>query len=120
MVRIRMARFGRPHRPFYRISAVDSRVKRDGAVIEQLGWYDPMSKDPTKTLVLHADRIKHWLSVGAQPSDTVRDMLAKNKMIDEAAWKEAIAERIEARKKGAEKKAAAAAAGAAKKDEKKA
>lgn len=112
-----MARLGRPHRPFYRINAVDSRVKRDGSVIETLGWYDPMSKDPAKTLELDAPRIKYWLSVGAQPSETVMDFLAKQNLVDAAKWQAHRAERVEAKKKNAEKRAAAAA-GAKKEDAK--
>lgn len=117
MVRIRMARSGRPHRPFYRISAVDSRVKRDGSVIEQLGWYDPMAKGSEKKLELNTDRLKYWLSVGAQPSDTVRDMLAKVSLVDAGQIQAERDERIAAKKKAAEKKAAA---GAGKAEEKKA
>lgn len=114
-----MARIGRPHKPFYRINAVDSRVKRDGSVIETLGWYDPMCGDAAKTLSLNHERIKYWLGKGAQPSDTVKDFLAKNNIVDGEKHKAAIAERIEARKKGQEKRAAIAAAGG-KKEEKKA
>lgn len=119
MVRIRMARLGRPHRPFYRINAVDSRVKRDGKVIETLGWYDPMSQDPTKTLHLNSERIKYWIGKGAQPSDTVADFLAKNNVIDAAKHSAEVADRNARRKASAEKRAALAAAGG-KKDEKKA
>ncbi len=86
MVRIRMQRFGRRHRPFYRINAIDKRTRRDGKVIENLGWYDPVAKDPEKQLFLKEDRIKHWLSVGAQPSETVRDFLARAELIDVQAW----------------------------------
>ena len=57
---------------------MDSRSPRDGRVIEELGWYDPNSKDADKQISLHRERIEYWLSVGAQPSDTVRDMLIKN------------------------------------------
>lgn len=101
-----MSRSGRPHRPFYRISAVDSRVKRDGAVIEQLGWYDPMVKDG-KAFELKVDRLKHWISVGAQPSDTVNDLLAKQGVIDAAPVKARREARAVASKAGAEKRAAA-------------
>jgi len=109
VVRIRMSRIGRPHRPFYRISAVDSRVKRDGVVLESLGWYNPVAAKGEKDIELKIDRIKHWLSVGAQPSDTVRDMLAKNNVLNQDAWKAQVAERADASKKGAEKRAAIAA-----------
>lgn len=86
MVRIRMQRLGRRNRPFYRINAVDKRVRRDGKVIENLGWYDPIASDESKQLSLNHDRIKYWLSVGAQPSDTVRDFLAKANLVDVAKW----------------------------------
>lgn len=86
MVRIRMQRLGRRNRPFYRINAIDKRTRRNGKVIENLGWYDPITKDESKQLFLHGDRIKYWLSVGAQPSDTVRDFLAKADLIDTTEW----------------------------------
>lgn len=118
MVKLRMSRLGRPHRPFFRINAVDSRVKRDGCVIEQLGWYNPMAQGGEKVHELNSDRIKYWLSVGAQPTDTVRDMLAKLSLVDAGKIKAERDLRIEAKKKNAEKKAAAAAAGGDKKDKK--
>lgn len=106
MVKLRMARLGRPHRPFYRISAVDSRVKRDGVVLEQLGWYDPMAGGGSKPSELNVERIKYWLSVGAQPTPTVRNMLATAGVIDAEKVKAAHAKRVEARKKAAAIKAA--------------
>jgi small subunit ribosomal protein S16 len=69
VVRIRMKRIGRKHRPCYRIVAIDSRQPRDGRVIEELGTYDPMIPDTDKRVVLKPDRVKYWLSVGAQPSE---------------------------------------------------
>lgn len=81
MVRIRMQRLGRTHRPFYRIAAAEKRVKRNGKVLENLGWYNPVEKDPEKQLKLEAERIKYWLSVGAQPSDTVMDILGKQELL---------------------------------------
>jgi small subunit ribosomal protein S16 len=87
MVRLRMTRMGRSHRPFYRINAVDKRTQRDGKVLENLGWYNPVEKDPTKQISLKADRIKEWLGKGAQPSDTVGDLLAQHDLIDAEAWK---------------------------------
>ena len=68
---------GRTHRSFFRVSAMDSRSPRDGRVIEELGWYDPNAKNPDKQLSLKRERIEYWLSVGAQPSETVRDLLVK-------------------------------------------
>ncbi len=56
---------------------MDSRNPRDGRVIEELGWYDPHGKDPESQLSLNRERIEYWLSVGAQPSDTVRELLKR-------------------------------------------
>ncbi len=56
---------------------MDQRAARDSQVIEQLGFYDPIEKDTAKAVKLNEDRIKYWLSVGAQPSDTVRSLLKK-------------------------------------------
>jgi len=66
---------GRTHRSFFRLSAMDSRSPRDGRVIEELGWYDPHAKTSDKQVSINRERVEHWLSVGAQPSETVRDML---------------------------------------------
>ena len=74
-VRIRMRLHGRKHRPFFRICVFDERTRRDGAEIELLGHYDPLDPQPGKAFVLNEERAKHWLSVGAQPSETVATML---------------------------------------------
>lgn len=114
MVRLRLKRMGRRHRPFYRLNAIEKRSQRDGRVLEQLGWYDPMAADADKQIELKGDRIKHWLSVGAQPSDTVNDLLARAGLIDAAKWKaERDARVAKRRQKLAEEKAAAAATPAA-------
>ncbi len=76
-VRLRLKRMGRTHRSFFRVSAMDSRCPRDGRVIENLGWYDPCAKNSDEEVSLKRERIEYWLSVGAQPSDTVRDLLKK-------------------------------------------
>jgi len=76
-VRIRMKRLGRRHRPFYRICAVDARRPRDGRVLEELGTYDPMIADVDARALLNGERIQHWLSVGAQPSDKVKVLIEK-------------------------------------------
>ncbi len=89
MVRIRMQRLGRTHRPFYRINAIDQRTRRNGRVLEALGHYDPMVKDEDKQIVLKVDKIKAWLAKGAQPSDTVRDMLGREGLLEgemKAKW----------------------------------
>ena len=80
-VKLRLKRFGRRHKSFFRVNAIDSRSSRDGRVIEELGWYDPNAKDPEKQVKLNAERLKYWLSVGAQPSDTVNDLLKKNGIV---------------------------------------
>lgn len=74
-VRLRLKRFGRTHRSVYRLSAMDSRRPRDGRVLEELGFYDPQHKDASQQLRLNVERIRYWLSVGAIPSDTVRNLL---------------------------------------------
>ena len=77
MVRVRLKRFGRTHGPFYRLHASDKRAPRDGRVIEQLGWYDPIAKNPDHQVKLNAERIDYWLSVGAQPSRTAANLMKK-------------------------------------------
>ena len=69
MVRIRLARFGRKKRPFYRIVVTDSRKRRDSGWIESIGYYNPLT-DP-KTIEIDMDRLNYWLGVGAQMSDRV-------------------------------------------------
>ena len=69
MVRIRLTRMGAKKRPFYRVVVADARSPRDGRFIEQLGYYNPMTKP--KTLELKLDRVDYWLGVGASPSETV-------------------------------------------------
>lgn len=76
-VRIRMKKMGRKHQPFYRICAMDARAPRDGTVIEELGYYDPMVKETDARAILKGDRISYWLSVGAQPSDKVKVLIKK-------------------------------------------
>ncbi|WP_260484004.1 30S ribosomal protein S16 [Sphingomicrobium flavum] len=71
-VAIRLARGGAKKRPYYRIVVADSRRSRDGKFIERVGSYNPLlSKDDPERVKLDQDRIRHWLSVGAQPSDRV-------------------------------------------------
>ena len=56
---------------------MESRNPRDGRVIEELGWYDPDARDPDQAVELNRERIEYWLSVGAKPTETVRDLLRK-------------------------------------------
>ena len=118
MVRIRLKRLGRRHRPFYRINAIEKRNQRDGVVLENLGWYDPMARDTDKQLSLKVERIKHWLSQGAQPSDTMNDILAQEGIINADAWQAKRTRRVEKKiKKIAEKRTADAAAAASSSDD---
>ena len=78
-VKLRLKRLGRSHRSFFRIAAVDSRNPRDGAVIEELGWYDPSAKEADKQLSLDLERAEHWLKVGAQPTQTVRSLIERRR-----------------------------------------
>ena len=71
-VAIRLSRGGAKKRPYYKIVVADSRTARDGRFIERIGSYDPMlPKDSPERVKLDADRARHWLSVGAKPSDRV-------------------------------------------------
>ena len=83
MVRIRLKRMGRRHRPFYRVVAADSRAPRDGRHIEVLGFYDPMTEPMTVDLKM--ERINHWIGNGAQPSETVSRLMKKFGSAEEAA-----------------------------------
>ncbi|HJT35121.1 MAG TPA: 30S ribosomal protein S16 [Pirellulales bacterium] len=76
-VKIRMKMMGRKHRPFFRICATDSRSPRDGKVLEELGTYDPMIADTDARVTLNNERLKYWLSVGAQPSQNVKVFIKK-------------------------------------------
>jgi small subunit ribosomal protein S16 len=112
-----MQRLGRKNLPFYRINAVEKKTRRNGPVIEALGYFDPLANDPAKQVHINEERIKFWISKGAQPSDTVRDFLAKRGIGDLKAWE---ADRAHDRKVVEDQKAKAAAAPAEeKKGEKK-
>ena len=80
-VRIRLKRVGRRQRPGYRVAAVDSRRARDSRVLEELGSYDPINAEEDRQVVLKRERIEYWLSVGAQPSETVRRLLEKRGIV---------------------------------------
>ena len=76
-VSIRLRREGALNRPYYKVVVADSRSPRDGKFIEIIGTYDPKKTENNSTLKL--DRIEHWISKGAQPSDTVRSLIKKNR-----------------------------------------
>ena len=79
-VKLRLTRMGSKKAPFYRIVATDSRKARDGQYLEQVGIYDP-TKEPA-VVKIDAEVAKKWISNGAQPTDTVRDLLRKQGIID--------------------------------------
>ncbi len=75
-MKIRLARGGSKKRPHYSIVATDSRMPRDGRFLEKVGVYDPMlAKDDEKRVVMNIERIKHWIGLGAQPTDRVARFL---------------------------------------------
>jgi small subunit ribosomal protein S16 len=82
-VTIRLTRAGSKKVPFYRVVAADHRSPRDGRFIEQLGVYDPL-RDPVEFRV-DEQRLSHWLSVGAVPSETVGQLLRRQKQAAAAA-----------------------------------
>jgi len=75
MVKIRLQRVGRKKKPSYRVVVADSRAPRGGAFIEIIGHYDPLT-DPA-TVVIHEDKALKWLRQGAQPTQTVANLLSK-------------------------------------------
>ncbi len=76
MLAIRLTRMGAKKKPFYRIIVTEKRSKRDGRFIENLGYYDPCSKPAN--IKLNSERVNYWIERGAQPTDTVRNMLKSN------------------------------------------
>ena len=77
-VKIRFKRMGAKKAPFYRIVVADSRSPRNGAFIEELGYYNPATKETQ----IEADKAKDWVGNGAQPTETVRSLFKKNGIID--------------------------------------
>lgn len=75
-VKIRLRRMGAKKAPFYRVVVADSRFPRDGRFIEEVGYYDPM-KEPAE-IKLDEEKIQKWIKNGAQPTDTVKALLAKS------------------------------------------
>src|ERR1700737_643071 len=88
-VTIRLRREGALNRPYFKVVVTDKRRPRDGKFIEIVGTYDPKKAGQNSTLKL--DRIEHWISKGAQPSDTVRSLIKKTKNPEAAARKAAAA-----------------------------
>lgn len=78
-VSIRLRREGAKNRPYYKVVVADRRSPRDGKFIEIIGTYDP--KKPGHNSGLNIDRVEYWISKGAQPSDTVRSLIKKNRKL---------------------------------------
>jgi small subunit ribosomal protein S16 len=119
-LKIRLSRGGAKKRPFYRIVVADSRKPRDGRFIERVGHYDPMlPREDPKRVVLNEERIRHWLSHGAQPSHRIAVFLSKAEMGEKPAIPEQTkqhlprAKTLERMKEAEEAAAAAEAAKAA-------
>ena len=72
-----MKMMGRKHRPFFRICVMEGTRARNAEAIEELGHYDPMVRDKSKRVTLNIDRVKHWISVGAQPTEKVAVLIKK-------------------------------------------
>ena len=98
-VKIRLKRMGMKKKPFYRVVVADLRSPRDGRFIEEIGYYNPMTK-PAEIKVDN-ERAQYWLGVGAQPTDTVRILLKKTCAADEKVEKKAEA-RVEEKAEAAD------------------
>ena len=81
MLKIRLSRVGKKKRPAYRIVVADSRAPRDGANMEIIGHYDPLTDPPS--IVINEERTTHWLEHGAQPSEAVAKLLARKSASDQ-------------------------------------
>lgn len=121
-MKIRLSRGGSKKRPFYRIVAADSRMPRDGRYIEKLGTYDPLlPRDNENRVTMDVERVQHWLSQGAEPTDRIARMLEaagirpaterrNPKKAEPGVKAKKRADEREARRKAAEEAAAAPAA----------
>lgn len=78
MLKLRLKKIGRKRQPSYRLVVMFSKVKRDGRAIEQLGYYSPI----TKQSYFKIEKILYWLKVGAKPTETVANLLKRNKIIE--------------------------------------
>ncbi len=117
-LKLRMARGGRRNLPYYRLVVADSRAPRDGKFLEKLGTYNPLlANDNPQRVTLNTERIKYWLSQGAQPSDRVAMLLGRAGLIDmpkqgetpkKSAPKAKAQERVKEKVEKAEKAKAAA------------
>ncbi len=75
-LKLRLTRMGSKKKPFYRIVAVDSASRRDGRALDYVGYYNPMTEPAD--IKIDQDKVKNWIELGAQPTDTVRSLLKKS------------------------------------------
>jgi small subunit ribosomal protein S16 len=114
MLAIRMTRHGTKKRPFFHIVVADSRSPRDGRFIEKIGTYNPMlPKEHAQRITIDEARAKHWLSVGAQPTDRVALFFGNAGLVEKRQWTETPNQSVPKAKAQERLKAAAAAQAAA-------
>lgn len=101
MVKIRLMRVGMKGAPSYRVVVAEAQSPRDGRIIENIGWYNPLT-DPS-TINIDGDRARHWLSVGAQPTESVQSLLVRSGVISKPEPAAAAAASAEPAKKPAKK-----------------
>jgi small subunit ribosomal protein S16 len=108
-LKIRLRQQGRNNRPFYRLVVADARSPRDGRYVETLGWYNPFESQEDKSFLLQVDRIQHWLSNGAQLTESAEALIRKGApaVIRQQVEKEVLLRAKEAGKRKARKKTAA-------------
>ena len=94
MVKIRLMRMGMKGAPSYRVVVADARSPRDGRFIENIGWYNPLTEP--STIQINAERAKHWMQVGAQPTQSVRSLLVRSGVIERGGQASASASATEA------------------------
>jgi small subunit ribosomal protein S16 len=82
MVKIRLMRMGKKGAPTYRVVIADARSPRDGRIIETIGWYNPRTEP--STIEIDPEKVRHWLGVGAQPTDSTRSLLVRAGIIGRA------------------------------------
>jgi small subunit ribosomal protein S16 len=87
MVKIRLMRMGMRGTPSYRVVVADARSPRDGRIIENIGWYNPLTEP--STIQIDAERARHWLSVGAQPTESVHSLFRRAGVIPRKTAEEA-------------------------------
>ena len=107
-VKIRLSRFGSKKQPTYRVVVAEERSKRDGRIVEKIGYYDP--RHEPSTVVLNEERTKYWLSVGARPTDAMGPILKQAGISDKYVKQHAARKSKSAAKEEAEKKPEAPAA----------